>query len=108
MTTKNGNIDAGALADKFFKEVTFGRYIKSMRESDEVSQSELARRIGVTRQFLNAVEAGKRAGNIDLAVDIAKALGYPEFLFLEVCFNDLLRRKGIAGSVKVDLKNNAA
>ncbi len=66
------------------------------------------RKIGVTRQFLNAIELNKTPANIDLAIDIVHALGYPEFLFLEVCINDLLRRKGVLGTVKVQLNGTAA
>ena len=95
MTIKNETetIDAVEWADERFEKLNFGEFVKNIRLSDGISQSELARKIGVSRQFLNAVEHEKTQGNIDLAIDIAKALGYPEFLFLEVCINDLFRRK---------------
>lgn len=106
MITKN--VDAVEWANQKLQKINFGEFVKNIRLSDEVSQSELARKIGVTRQFLNAIELNKTPANIDLAIDIAHALGYPEFLFLEVCINDLLRRKGVLGTVKVQLNGTAA
>ena len=104
----NKKIESVVWANERFQKLNFGEFVKNMPLSDDVSQSELARRIGVTRQFLNAVELDKTPSNIDLAVDIAKALGYPEFLFLEVFLNDLFRRKGVSFNVKVHLDDNVA
>lgn len=100
-------LDATAWANEKFKNLKFGEFVKNIREADGVSQSELAKRIGVTRQYLNAVELDKTPINIDLVVDIAKALGYPEFLFLEVCLNDLFRRKGVLCRVKLVHDDNS-
>lgn len=107
MSTNRKLVDALPIADQFFKKKTFGALVRNMRESDCVSQSELARRIGVTRQFLNAIEHEKRAGNIDFAVKVAEALGYPEDIFIEVCINDLLKRSGINKIVELKYQKAA-
>ncbi|MBU0638979.1 MAG: helix-turn-helix transcriptional regulator [Planctomycetes bacterium] len=44
-------------------------------DHDEMTQQELARRTGVTRQTINAIEAGKYAPSLTLAFRIALAFG---------------------------------
>jgi len=95
MHTNSNTADAVPIAKKFLKKATFGALVMNIRESDNISQAELARRIGVTRQFLHAIENEKRAGNVDFAIKVAHSLGYPDNVFIEVCLNDLLRRSGV-------------
>jgi DNA-binding XRE family transcriptional regulator len=96
------SIDATEMVNEFTKTVTFGQLVNSMRECDNISVANLAKKVGVTRQFLHAVETGKRDGNLDLAMKIAEALGYPECFFLEACVNDMLRKKKINKLIKFD------
>lgn len=50
-------------------------HIRRLRfERDEMTQEELARRCGVTRQTIIALEAGKYAPSLELAFRIAHAL----------------------------------
>lgn len=44
-------------------------------EADEMTQAELATRIGVTRQTLNAIEAAKYSPSLELAFKIAQVFG---------------------------------
>ena len=44
-------------------------------EADEMTQKELARRAGATRQTIIAIEAGKYAPSLKLAFRIARAFG---------------------------------
>ena len=43
----------------------------------EMTQQELADRIGVSRQTLNAIEAGKYSPSLEVAFKIARVLGKP-------------------------------
>jgi putative transcriptional regulator len=43
--------------------------------ADEMTQADLARRVGVTRQTINAIEREKYAPSLDVAFLIAEALG---------------------------------
>jgi len=46
--------------------------IRKLRfEHDEMTQNELARRVGCTRQTINAIEAGKYGPALELAFKIA-------------------------------------
>lgn len=42
-----------------------------------MTQQELAGRVGVTRQTVNAIEGGKYAPSLEIAFRIARALGRP-------------------------------
>ena len=43
-------------------------------ERDEMTQAELARRIGVTRQTIIAIEQGRYSPSLEMAFQIARAL----------------------------------
>lgn len=49
--------------------------IKSMRTFKGLTQNDLARAVGVSRQTIVAVESGKYNPTINLCVDICKVLG---------------------------------
>ncbi len=46
-------------------------------ERNEMTQQELADRIGVTRQTINAIELGKYSPSLEMAFQIADAFGVP-------------------------------
>lgn len=49
--------------------------IRSHRENAGLTQAELARRLGVTRQTLIAIEQGKYSPSLELAFQIAREFG---------------------------------
>jgi len=52
--------------------------IRALRfANDEMTQAELGRRIGVTRQTVMAIELGRYSPTLDLAFQIARAFGVP-------------------------------
>jgi putative transcriptional regulator len=44
---------------------------------DEMTQAELARRIGVTRQTVIAIEQGRYSPSLEMAFQIARVFGVP-------------------------------
>jgi putative transcriptional regulator len=44
---------------------------------DEMTQAELAQRVGVTRQTIIAIEQGRYSPSLEMAFQIAHALGVP-------------------------------
>ena len=46
-------------------------------EHGEMTQAELARRIGMTRQTVAAIEAGKYSPSLEAAFQIARVFGVP-------------------------------
>ena len=56
--------------------IVIGNQIRRLRfESDEMTQRELARRSGCTRQTINAIEASKYGPSLELAFKIAEVFG---------------------------------
>lgn len=52
--------------------------IKHLRaQSGQMTQAELAEKIGVTRQTVIAIEGGKYSPSLEMAFEIAHALGRP-------------------------------
>lgn len=45
--------------------------------ADEMTQAELAERVGVTRQTVIAIEQGRYSPSLEVAFKIARALGVP-------------------------------
>ncbi len=83
---------------------TFGKFVRDIRECDELTQTELARRMCVSRQFINAVEKDKANVSLEMAIKIASALGYPYEAFVEIFLNDMLRKSGIKKVVHLESK----
>ncbi|WP_404429273.1 helix-turn-helix transcriptional regulator [Microbacterium lacus] len=49
--------------------------IRAVREASGMTQADLARTIGVTRQTLIAIEQGKYSPTLELAFQLARAFG---------------------------------
>ena len=49
--------------------------LKAAREGRDLSQEELANLVGVTRQTIGMIEAGKYNPSLNLCIAICKALG---------------------------------
>jgi putative transcriptional regulator len=49
--------------------------LREVREQREMTQEALARRVGVTRQTIIAVEKGKFGPSVTLALQLARVLG---------------------------------
>ncbi len=91
-----------ALKDVFNS--SFGEFVRDIRESDEMSQAKLAKRMHVSRQFINAIEKDKANISLEMAIKIARALGYPYEAFVEVFLNNMLRKSGIKKVVHLESK----
>lgn len=94
-------------ARKAFKDVlksSFGEFVRDIRECDEIAQTELAKRMHVSRQFINAVEKDKANISLEMAIKIARALNYPYEAFVEIFLNDMLRKSGIKKVVHLESK----
>lgn len=102
MTTKKTMSAREALKDVL--KYTFGEFVRDIRECDEISQTELAKRMHVSRQFINAVEKDKAKVSLEMAIKISRTLGYPYEAFVEIFLNDLLRKSGIKKVVHLESK----
>src|SRR2546423_15227813 len=62
--------------------------IRVLRESRDMTQSELVASVGITQGYLSDLEAGKRKGPVALHQKIARALGVPINLLLAATVSD--------------------
>lgn len=91
MFTKN-TVDA----EKHFKaklgRLTLGEALKALRLSDEISQTEFAEKLGVSRQYLCDLEAGRKPVSVAKAAEFAKALKQSKEVFITLAIQDELER----------------
>ena len=87
------------------KKPTLGDYILSIRQGEEITQTEFARLLGISRHNLCDIEHNRRFISPKMATQFAKKLGYSEKQFVRLCLQDMLNREGI--DLKVDLENAA-
>ena len=60
------------------KPTTVTNWIRTLRfEHDEMTQAELGRRIGMTRQTVIAIEQGRYSPSLETAFRIAQVFGVP-------------------------------
>lgn len=72
--------------------MTFGGLVYSLRISDEITQVELAKKGGLSKQFLSDVEHNRKDVGIAYAKKISVALGYSIVPLIELLIRDQLRR----------------
>ena len=94
MSTKSSNtLDALDETKSIWNAMTFGGLVHSLRVSDEISQVVLAKKIGVSKQFLSDVEHNRKDIGISFAKKIAEALDYSIEPLIELLIRDQLRRQ---------------
>jgi DNA-binding XRE family transcriptional regulator len=92
---------------KFLKEInktafSFGVLLASLRKADEVTQVELADKVGVSKGLICDIEKGRRNASLELATQIANALGYPKEPVIKQIFEDQLREAKLKLKVKLE------
>ena len=60
--------------------MTIGEKIKEVRKAHNMTQQELAKKLGVTPSMISQYEKGKRNPKFDTLCDIARAIGVDPFL----------------------------
>lgn len=75
--------------------------MKAWREMKNMTLQDLANKVGTSRQYISSIEKGHKNVGPKQAQKIAKALGLPPKIMIEIALNDLLDREGIKLKVKV-------
>ncbi len=102
---KSKSYDALKEISQLQDQVSFGELIRSMRLCDEISQGELAGRLGISKQHLSSIENGRKAVSPVRAAKFAEVLGYPVDQFVIAAIEDELRGAGI--SIHFDFRKAA-
>jgi transcriptional regulator with XRE-family HTH domain len=90
------------------KKMTFGNLIWSIRECEEMSQTEFAKLLRVSRQYLCDIERGRRIVSTKTAAVFAKKLGYSPIQFIRLAIQDDLNKNGFHLDVEIHSQKNAA
>jgi transcriptional regulator with XRE-family HTH domain len=93
MNTKSNTLNALDATKDTWNDMTFGGLVHSLRISDDITQVELAKRVGVSKQFLSDVERNRKDVGIAFAKKISDALGYSIEPLIELLIRDQLRRQ---------------
>lgn len=83
------------------QEITLGRMMKSLRKCEDLTLSELAEKLGVNKQFLSAVEHGRKQVGIEFIKQFSRIVDTPANSLLEIYFRDMLRKHGLDLQVTV-------
>lgn len=78
--------------EKEFGPLTFGEALESYRLGEEITQAEMARKIGISAQSLCDIEKGRRIPSPKRAANIARIIGEPETFWVGLALQDELRR----------------
>lgn len=84
--------------------LTLGKLLWAIRLSDEISQSEFAEKLGISKQHLCDIEHDRKSISPKLAADYSKKLGYSTQQFIRLSLQDMLDRAGLDFLIDVNPK----
>lgn len=91
-TVRNRKIRYGLRdLEKELGPLTFGRLLGSHRLAEEISQTDMAKKLKISRQKLNDFEHGRRFPSLRMAADVAEALGEHAPTWVSVVIEQMLR-----------------
>lgn len=93
MSTRGMN--ARKALEKRVGPLTLSALILATREAEEMSQSEFARRLAISKSHLSDIECGRKAVSPDRAVRFARVLKQSEAQFLRLALQDIVDRAGL-------------
>ncbi|WP_374028122.1 helix-turn-helix domain-containing protein [Bdellovibrio bacteriovorus] len=94
MTTKKN--DAVKFLDRLIGDsASFGGTLQAIRLSEEMTQAEMAKKLGITNTHLSQLERCHKFVSPERALTFAKKLGYPPKMFISLSLQDQLQRAGI-------------
>jgi DNA-binding XRE family transcriptional regulator len=71
---------------------TFAMFMRSARTTLDLSQVEMAKKLGITRSSLCDIEQGRVLVSAATAVKYAKKAGFSELVALEACLQDQITK----------------
>jgi transcriptional regulator with XRE-family HTH domain len=81
--------------------LTFGNALESHRKCKEMNQKEFALKLGISAQSLCDIEKSRRIPSPSRAAKIAKQIGEPEIFWIQLAFQDMLRKEHLRYTVSV-------
>src|SRR4051812_8529769 len=92
---------ASSFAQTLVGPVTFAMFCRAARTSLDLTQTEMAKKLGVAKGTLCDIEKGRQLVSAQLAQKIARKAGLSEDLAVEACLQDQVNRIKLRRQVKL-------
>lgn len=86
--------------------LTLGKLMWAIRQADDISQTDFAKKLKLTKQHLCDIERGRKSVSPKLAAKYAKILGYSKEQFIRLAIQDSLDRDGLNVQVEITSAKN--
>lgn len=87
--------------DSKYGELSLGDFIRSLRESEEISQTDFASKLKISRANLCDIEKNRKLVSPERASRFSKILNFPEKFFVKLAIEDLLRQAKLKYQVEL-------
>jgi len=87
--------------DKKLGELTVGEFLRSWRESEELSQKEFAKLIGMSAANLCDIEKRRKGVSPEKAHEIAIKIGYSPTVLVKMAIEEILEDAGLKYVIEV-------
>ncbi len=101
MSTKKKS-EAMKFLDNLVGKLTFGGLIAAMRQAEEMSQVEFAKKLGISKQHMCDIEKGRKFVSPARAAKFAKILGHSERSFVALALQDVVNQGRLKLKVTVE------
>ena len=94
--------------DTKYGKMTLARFLKAYRLTEELTQTELAERLGWSKGNICDIESGRRVVGTDRANLLSQVTGIPLDYILEIILNQQLTEAGVRRYIKVEFEDKKA
>lgn len=81
--------------------LTLGKLIWSIRQSDDITQVDFAKKLNITKQHLCDIEHDRKFVSPKLAANYAEILGYSKDQFIRLSLQGIIDRDGLDVEVEI-------
>ncbi|MBS1982819.1 MAG: helix-turn-helix transcriptional regulator [Bdellovibrionales bacterium] len=99
--TRKSAESASSYLNKRLGPLTLGNCLEAIRMGEELSQTDMARHLGISKSHLCDIEKGRKNVSPAKASQYARALGYSELQFVSLALQDIVKRDGLSYKVSV-------
>lgn len=82
--------------------LTLGSVLNSLRLSEEMTQEQMAKKLGISKAHLSQIEKGHKFLSPERAQSFAKKLGHSPVMFVRLSLQDQLTRAKIPYTVNLE------
>ena len=91
--------------ERRYGRLTFSKFLVSWRKSENLSQIEFAKKLGISKANLCDIEKGRKHVSPERAAKIARKLDLPEDFLIQIALQDVLRDAKL--NFKIEIKKAA-